>query len=268
MNTPKRESPRGILSRSKLPSGRSPLPHSPQAPVPLEDFVSGPHAVFAELSAKRRKILRAYIATTSRREDLESALRASGIAIKIVERDALDALAGHDMHKGIIAELAPYPYMELEALCSLGNAGTRKIVILDELKDPHNVGAILRTGVAAGFTGFIVQERRSIGITETVHRTSAGIAAHAQVARVTNIPQAIEHLKKSGFWIFGLDAAGQDYKQVDFAGRDVALVLGEEGHGLRQLVQKSCDVLLRIPMAAPVESLNVSVSFAVLAYHV
>jgi 23S rRNA (guanosine2251-2'-O)-methyltransferase len=142
------------------------------------------------------------------------------------------------------------------------------LVLLDSIEDPRNLGAILRTALAAGANGVVIPERRSAGLTETVARASAGALAHLPVARVTNLARAMEELKAAGFWLIGLDErAEKTYTDTDFTGR-VALVLGSEGKGLHQLVRKRCDCVVSIATTGPVRSLNVSVAAGVVLFEV
>ncbi|MGH9728198.1 MAG: 23S rRNA (guanosine(2251)-2'-O)-methyltransferase RlmB, partial [Candidatus Acidiferrales bacterium] len=139
-------------------------------------------------------------------------------------------------------------------------------VLLDGIEDPHNVGAIVRTALAAGASGLIIPERRAAGLTDTVARVSAGALAHLPVARVKNLARAMEQLKDAGFWLIGLDErAEKSYTEVDYKGR-IAIVMGSEGAGLHDLVRKRCDFLVSIPTTGPVRSLNVSVAAGVVLF--
>jgi 23S rRNA (guanosine2251-2'-O)-methyltransferase len=144
--------------------------------------------------------------------------------------------------------------------------GATLLVLLDGVEDPHNFGAIIRTAHAAGANAIVVPERRSAPLTETVGRAAAGALEYLPIARVTNVSQALERLKQDGFWIYGLDERGSDlYDSVEYA-LPTAIVLGGEGKGLHQHVQKHCDVIVRIPMAGAVSSLNVSVAAGVVLF--
>ncbi len=140
------------------------------------------------------------------------------------------------------------------------------MVVLDGVEDPHNLGAIIRTAHAAGAGSVIIPERRAAGVTDVVAKAAAGALEHLPVARVTNLNRALEELKERGFWIYGLDERGdQDYDAVDYAG-PAAFVLGGEGKGLHEQVRKHCDVLVRIPMAGKIASLNVSVAAGIVLF--
>jgi 23S rRNA (guanosine2251-2'-O)-methyltransferase len=182
--------------------------------------------------------------------------------LRFEERAALDRLAGSATHQGVVALGAAKKYAELDDI--VGRA--RMLIVLDGLEDPHNLGAVIRTAHAAGADAIIVPERRAAGLTETVAKAAAGALEHLPVARVTNINRTLEDLKKSDFWIYGVDERGdQDYSEVDYAERAV-LVFGAEGKGLHQMVREHCDLLLRIPMAGKISSLNVSVAAGVVLF--
>ena len=145
-------------------------------------------------------------------------------------------------------------------------AGARLLVILDGVEDPHNLGAIIRTANAAGADGVLIPERRAVGLTDTVAKASAGAIEYVPVIRIGNISQTVEKLKAAGFWIFGLDERGSvSYDQADFAVPS-AIVLGGEGRGLHQHVKEHCDVLVKIPMAGEIASLNVSVAAGIVLF--
>src|SRR4051812_8029472 len=186
-------------------------------------------------------------------EVIDLARRAS-IPVRFEPRSALDRLAGSSAHQGVVAIGAARQYADLEHA-----AAGQLILVLDGVEDPHNLGAIVRTAHAAGASAIVVPERRSAPLTETVERAAAGALEYLPVARVTNITQTLERLKEKRFWIYGLDERGLElYDTVEY-NIPTALVFGGEGKGLHQAVQKHCDVLVRIPMAGAVSSLNVSV---------
>jgi 23S rRNA (guanosine2251-2'-O)-methyltransferase len=157
---------------------------------------------------------------------------------------------------------AAHGYVELDQV--LPNA--RLLIVLDGVEDPHNLGAIIRSAHAAGANAVIVPDRRAAGLTEIVAKAAAGALEHLPVVRVGNVNQTLEDLKKRGFWIYGLDERGGElYTEVEYADPTV-FVLGGEGHGLHELVKKNCDVLVRIPMAGAIASLNVSVATGVVLF--
>lgn len=191
--------------------------------------------------------------------------RERSVPVRFEERAQLDRAAGSEHHQGVVAFAASRAAVELEDL--LANADARRmLVLLDGVEDPHNLGAIVRTALAAGAAGIVIPERRSAGLTDTVARVSAGALAHLPVARVKNLARAVEQLKEANFWIVGLDEhAEKSYTDVDYKGR-VAIVMGSEGAGLHELVRKRCDFVVSIPTSGPVDSLNVSVAAGVVLF--
>jgi 23S rRNA (guanosine2251-2'-O)-methyltransferase len=207
-----------------------------------------------------------------RLDRLVALCRSAGISVSMQSRDQLTKLARTDQHQGILAVVRERAFLSVEDLLRVpvpevdGRPGHRFFLACDGVEDPHNLGALLRTADAIGVTGVILPERRSAPITGTVAKTSAGASEHIRIARVTNLVRALEVLKKANVWVIGLDERGTpDYMDFDFR-TDCVLVLGREGAGLHDLVKKTCDHLLRIPMAGMVSSLNVSVAGAVVMY--
>lgn len=202
-------------------------------------------------------------------EEIVRLARRQGVSVRFEDRQQVDRLAGSRNHQGVVAFLASQSAVDLEdilARCRSRKEGKPLLVLLDGVEDPHNLGAIVRSALAAGADGVIIPERRAVGLTESVARASAGALEHLPVARVTNLSRAMEGLKEAGFWLVGLDErAPQDYTNADLTGA-VALVLGGEGKGLHDLVRKSCDFLVSIPTQGPVRSLNVSVAAGIILF--
>lgn len=224
----------------------------------------GINAVREALRAGRPldKVLIAKGAAGPRIQEIIDLCRDHSVPIRFEPRDSLDRQSKGVAHQGVIGFGAAHQYSDLESV--LDNA--RLLVILDGVEDPHNLGAIIRTAHAAGASAVIAPERRSAPLSETVQRAAAGALEYLPVVRITNISQTLELLKRKGFWIYGLDERGQElYDRVDYAVPSV-IVLGGEGKGLHQGVQKHCDVLIRIPMAGQVSSLNVSVAAGVVLF--
>jgi 23S rRNA (guanosine2251-2'-O)-methyltransferase len=207
------------------------------------------------------RILIAQGAGGPRLQEIIDLARRASIPVRFEPRNALDRLAGSSAHQGVVALGAATKYAGLEAV---GDA--RLVVLLDGVEDPHNLGAIVRTAHAAGAGSVIIPERRAAGITDVVAKAAAGALEHLPVVRVTNINRTLEDLKKRGYWIYGLDERGtEDYTAVDYAA-PTAFVLGSEGKGLHEQVRKHCDLLVRIPMAGKISSLNVSVAAGVVLF--
>jgi len=194
--------------------------------------------------------------------------RVAGIRVSTESRDQLTRHAKTDAHQGIVAFLRERKFLALEDLLNapIGPSGHRFFLALDGVEDPHNFGALLRSADGAGVDGVIIPERRSAPLSAIAAKTSAGASEHVRLAQVVNITRALEAMKKRNVWIVGLDERGTpDYTDFDFR-QDCCLVLGSEGSGLHELVKRTCDHLLRIPMAGSVTSLNVSVAGAVVMY--
>ena len=192
-----------------------------------------------------------------------------GIVVKDVSDEKLTAMCGTPKHGGVAAELCAAEYAELDDILAVSEQkGTPPfIIIADEIADPHNLGAIIRTAEAAGADGVIIPKRRSASLNSTVFKTSAGAAAYVKVARVSNLVDTIKQLKKQGVWVYGMEADGEPYDKVDFSG-SVALVVGSEGFGLSRLVRETCDNVVSLPMLGKVNSLNASVSAGILMYEI
>jgi 23S rRNA (guanosine2251-2'-O)-methyltransferase len=193
--------------------------------------------------------------------------RSKSVPVRFEERSQIDRLAGTREHQGIAALAAAKPALELEDLLA-AKTPQGLLVLLDGIEDPHNLGAIVRTALAAGAHGVVIPERRAVGLTDTVERASAGALAHLPVARVKNLVRAMEEMKEAGYWLIGLDErADKKYTEADFSGQ-VGIVLGSEGEGLHELTRKRCDFLVAIPTSGPVRALNVSVAAGVVLFEV
>ena len=238
------------------------------------DVLYGLHPVEEALRAGVRQIDHISVAREreARRDPrLESLLeqaRAAKIRVSSEPRDQLTRHARTDTHQGVVAFLRERKFLALEDLLNapVGSSGYRFFLALDGVEDPHNFGALLRSADGSGVDGVIITERRSAPVSAIVAKSSAGASEHVRVAQVVNLTRALETLKKNNVWIVGLDERGTpDYADFDFK-QDTCLVLGSEGAGLHELIKRTCDHLLRIPMAGSVSSLNVSVAGAVVMY--
>ncbi len=238
--------------------------HLRRKPSQAEAVTLGIHPVREALRAHRPldKVLIAKGAAGPRIQEIVDLCRAQSVPVRFEPREALDRASKGVSHQGVVAFGAAHEYRDLESLFS----DSELILALDGVEDPHNFGAIIRTAHAAGANAVVVPERRAAPLTETVAKAAAGALEYLPITRVTNMSQALERLKQHGFWIYGLDERGiEEYDTVEFA-RPTVLVLGGEGKGLHQGVQKHCDLLLRIPMAGAVSSLNVSVAAAIVLF--
>lgn len=192
-----------------------------------------------------------------------------GIVVKEVSEEKLTALAGTPKHGGVAAQLAACAYSTVEDILAVSKEKGKPpfIIIADEIADPHNLGAIIRTAEAAGADGVIIPKRRSASLNATVFKTSAGAASWIKVARVSNLVDTIKQLKKENIWVYGMEADGTPYDRADLSGA-VALVVGSEGFGMGRLVRETCDMTLSLPMNGKINSLNASVSAGILMYEV
>lgn len=192
-----------------------------------------------------------------------------GIPVKDVQDMKLSKLSGGKSHQGVVAVGACGEYVSIEDILDVSaKKGTKPfIIICDEIEDPHNLGAIIRTAETSGADGVIIPKRRSAGLNSTVFKTSAGAASYVPVARVSNLASAIDKLKENGVWIYGTDASGSDYTDVDFTG-SCAVVIGSEGFGISKLIQKKCDFMVKLPMLGRINSLNASVAGGIFMYEI
>src|ERR1044071_7647924 len=226
-------------------------------------ILSGIHPVAEALRTQHplERLLIAQGAGGPRLQEIIDLARRASVPVRFEPRAQLDRLAGTPAHQGVVALGAARKYADLESA-----AASELVVVLDGVEDPHNLGAIIRTAHAAGAGSIVIPERRAAGVTDVVAKAAAGALEHLPVVRVTNINRALEDLKKRGFWIYGLDErADDDYSRTDYAS-PAAFVLGGEGKGLHDQVRKRCDLLVRIPMAGKISSLNVSVAAGVVLF--
>lgn len=189
--------------------------------------------------------------------------------VKYVNRERLDQMSGTGKHQGVIAVAAAYEYAEVEDILAAAREKGEApfLFLLDNIEDPHNLGAIIRTANLAGAHGVIIPKNRAVGLTATVARTSAGALNYTPVARVTNLAKTIEDLKKEGIWFVCADMGGTTMYQLDLKG-PIGLVIGNEGQGVGRLVQEKCDMTAAIPMKGNIDSLNASVAAGILAYEI
>ncbi len=195
--------------------------------------------------------------------------RDKNILIKEVDKVKLDGLSTTRNHQGVIASAALYKYYEVEDILQIAKDKGEDpfLILLDEITDNNNLGSILRTADAAGVHGVVIPKRRSVALTPVVAKTSAGAVEYVPVAKVTNLNQTIEYLKKQGVWVIGADMKGETYYSKDLKG-PMALVIGSEGEGLGRLIKENCDFLVSIPMKGRISSLNAAVSTAIIVYEI
>jgi 23S rRNA (guanosine2251-2'-O)-methyltransferase len=239
------------------------------------DRLTGIHAVKEALEAGRAfdRIVIARGRQDTRVEEIVQLARGRNISVRFEDRSQLDRLADSKDHQGVVALAAPRAAATLGEILAAANAGAGHgskglIVLLDGVEDPHNLGAIIRTALAAGAHGVVIPERRAAGLTDTVARASAGALSHLSVVKVTNLARTMEELKEVGYWLIGLDEdAEKSYTEADYTS-PVGIVLGGEGKGLHELTRKRCDFVVSLPTSGPVKSLNVSVAAGVVLFEV
>lgn len=232
-----------------------------------QDVIAGRHPVLEALKSGRT-INRIMVAEGAEGGSLTEVLgkaRDLGIIVQRVPKAKLDTLST-TTHQGVVALMSPHAYAELEDVIRRDTGQPPLIVVLDEINDPHNLGAIMRSAEAAGVQGLVIPKRRAVPLTSVVAKAAAGAVEYVPVARVGNLVQTLEQLKKAGYWVVGLDVAGEQmYTEVDYRGATV-VVIGAEGQGLGRLVRETCDYLVKLPMLGQVQSLNASVATGVLLY--
>ena len=237
---------------------------------PKPDVIAGRNPVSEAIRSGRPidKILVARGEKTGAVVGILAKAREKQIPVKEADRVKLDFLSGSAPHQGIIALAAAKEYSTVEDILAYAAEKGEPpfLIVLDELEDPHNLGAIIRTAECVGAHGVIIPKRRSVGLSYTVGKSSAGAVEYMRVARVTNIANLLDDLKKQGVWIYGADMNGTDYTQCDMSGA-CALVIGNEGKGMARLVREKCDVIVSLPMKGHINSLNASVAAGILMYH-
>jgi len=238
------------------------------------DLIFGVNAVHEALLSRNRTMEVLYCAEHAgkRVADLENLAKRQGIVIKHLPKAALDRLADHERHQGVILKVSPVVYYPLkELLVPEGSDGRELEIILalDGVTDPQNLGSILRTAAAAGVYGVIIPERRAAGITPTVARIASGGLEYVKVCKVKNLVNALQEGRRQGYWIAGTVAASDELSmyQADLC-RRLILVVGSEDKGIRPLVRKNCDFLINIPLHSPLDSLNVATATAVVLFEI
>lgn len=239
--------------------------------VEQNDFVLGRRAVMEALKGERElnKLLVQENASGGSFSEIIHRAKEQSVVIQTVPRAKLDEITQHGNHQGVVAYVAAKEYVELDELIAIAlKKKPALLVMLDGIEDPHNLGSILRSVDAAGASGVIIPKRRAVPLTGTVAKASAGALEHVEVARVTNLSQAIDALKEAGFWLVGADAKAPTFHwQADFT-MPTVLVIGNEGEGLARLTAERCDMLVKLPMHGQVDSLNAGVATGILLYEV
>lgn len=218
--------------------------------------------VAKEVLQNPKKVKKITLLKDFKEKDILSLIEKNKIKVEYLDKKGFSKFDKYS-HQGIILDIEDFNYTDYEEFLSVDNA---KIVILDHIEDPHNLGAIIRTCEAAGVLGIIIPKDRSVDINSTVMKTSAGALENVKIAKVTNLVSVIDKLKENGYWIVGTSLEGNlDYRDVDYTGK-IALVIGNEGNGMSKAVTDSCDYLTKIPMYGKINSLNASVAAGIMIY--
>lgn len=218
--------------------------------------------VFNEILENRKNIRKIYLSQNFHDNEIMQIIKKNKLKYISVNSNELNRLTKNGNHQGIALDIDEYNYYSLVEIIARND---NFIVILDHLEDPHNLGAIIRTCEAAGVKSIIIPKDRSVQVNETVMKTSVGALEYVNVCRVNNLVNAINELKDNGYFVYGTKMDGKDYRQIDFADK-VALVIGNEGKGISKLVSDNCDEIVKINMIGKINSLNASVSTAILIY--
>jgi 23S rRNA (guanosine2251-2'-O)-methyltransferase len=235
------------------------------------EFVYGIQPVLHVLLAKRRRPVRLFLGRSHLTGDVRKILKLAeeaGLSSKETDKHQLFQISNSTHHQGVVLETEPYSYVLFEKMMTAfqGMAGERLVLVLDQIQDPQNLGAILRTAHCAGVDGVILPERGGALVTPSVLKTSAGGAEYLTISLAKNISRALKELKKFNFWVYGAEAGDNPpYFKQDFKGNS-ALILGSEGEGMRDLIRKNCDFLISIPLLGRISSLNVSVAAGILLF--
>jgi len=236
----------------------------------MDNLIVGRQPVLEALKSRQpiERILILHGTGGSHIDQAKQLARKLAIPVKETDKERFAELAGDDLTQGIIAVIDSYRYVEIEEILAVAQQKNEPpfILILDEIEDPHNLGALIRSAECAGIHGIIIPLHNSASVNSTVAKTSAGATAHLPIARVTNIAQTLDELKKSGVWIVGAEMESDKlYYEHDYRG-SLAIVIGNEGKGIRRLVKEKCDFLVKIPMHGKIESLNASVAGALVMF--
>lgn len=238
----------------------------------MADRIAGMNSVFEALQGQGR-VHRIYVQegrAGKRMQELLDLAAKRGIYCKTVDRAQLDRMFTEGNHQGVVAEVESFQYAQVDDIFRLAEARGEEpfIVLLDGLEDPHNLGAVIRTAECAGVHGIILPKHHAVEVNATVHRTSAGAVAHMLVVQETNLTNCMQRLKERGMWVIGADMDGKDSLYEANIPLPAALVIGGENRGLRPLVRKNCDLIVRIPMFGTVNSLNASNAAALMIYEI
>ena len=254
--------------KTKMTQNKEFIPEEQSCGGTNGNLIFGRNSVIEALEASRKleKVLVLDGGTGSLRKIIGLA-KASKVRVEFVDRKTLDRLSGGANHQGVVAKGQVFEYSNVDSICEAAatNGEDPFILILDGIEDPHNLGAILRTGECAGVHGIIIPERRAASVDSVAMKVAAGAAEYVKVARVKNLSRTLDELKNKGVWIVGLDMYGERYYEQNLKG-PIALVVGNEGKGISRLIKEKCDYMISIPLKGKVSSLNASNAVAVAVY--
>ncbi len=240
--------------------------------MPNKDIIFGRNPVMEILKSESRTVDRLYAAKGDNKGSINKILgiaKDKGIRVEYEDRKRLDEISGGENHQGVIAYVSPYSYKEIDDIFKTAEKEGKPpfILLLDNLEDMHNFGAIIRTAECAGVHGIIIPKRRSVSVNSFTAKASAGAVEFMNIVKVSNLNAAIKELKERGVWVYGADMDGSYYYETDLTG-PVALVIGSEGKGISRLVKENCDGIVKIPMNGKINSLNASVAAGILIYEI
>ena len=221
--------------------------------------------VVNEILNGKTKIYKVFLDNNYKDEDILNKIDKRGLKKFHVDKSKLDKMCGNSTNQGIAMDIEEFNYYDIKTIEK--DDKSNFVVMLDSIEDPHNFGAIIRTCECAGVDYIIIPKNRSVSVNSTVYKTSSGALSNMKIVEVTNLHNTIKKLKDLGFWVYGSDAKGKDYRSIDFGGK-TCLIIGSEGHGLKQIVSNSCDEIISLPMKGKINSLNASVAAGIFIYEI
>ncbi len=221
--------------------------------------------VVNEILNRNIKINKVFLDNNFKDEELLNKINKLNLKKFHIDKNKLDKMCSNSSNQGIALDIEEYKYLSIEDIEKDNDSNF--IVMLDSIEDPHNFGAIIRTCECAKVDYIIIPKNRSVSVNSTVYKTSAGALSNVKIVEVTNLNNTIKTLKGIGYWVYGADMDGKDYKSIDFSGK-TCLIIGNEGHGLKKLINDSCDEIVSIPMRGKINSLNASVAAGILIFNI
>ena len=218
-----------------------------------------------EILNGKTKIYKVFLDNNYKDEDILNKIDKRGLKKFHIDKSKLDKMCGNSTNQGIAMDIEEFNYYDIKTIEK--DDKSNFVVMLDSIEDPHNFGAIIRTCECAGVDYIIIPKNRSVSVNSTVYKTSSGALSNMKIVEVTNLHNTIKKLKDLGFWVYGSDAKGKDYRSIDFGGK-TCLIIGSEGHGLKQIVSNSCDEIISLPMKGKINSLNASVAAGIFIYEI